>query len=356
MLLSSLRIPALCLLVAACSDTAPPTEGDIPARVVLTAEVKSGPQSVMDTYSAVIVSARETRLASKVAGRIAARHHRPGDAVTAGTVLFSLDTRELTQAVHVANAGVTTAEAELEIAAADLRRWESLIARDAASRQSWEQAVRTHRSAEARLAMMKARLEVANSQREEALIRAPFEGTLGRLTAEVGQVVSIGDTLAEFHSDGARELDVDAPDHLAPPPNGLAFLAGQPPVNVRLVETAAALDPASRTRRLRYRLPPDISVTPGSIARLQLALLPLTNTVTGEALTVRVPVGAVEDRGQGPHVWTIADGKAQPTPVNVVVMEPESAVVMAPLPVGSQVIALGTHVLTPGLAVRARSR
>ena len=356
MFLSSLRIPALCLLLLACSEAKQSDPDEAGGRYVLTAEVKNGPQSVMDTYSAVVRASRDTLLASKVTGRIATRSFRPGEAVKAGTVLFTLDTRELDQAVNVAKAGVTTADAELEIAAADLRRWESLIARDAASRQSWEQAVRTHRSAEARLVMMNARLDMADSRREEAAIRAPFNGIPGRLRAEVGQVISPGEALADFHATGAQELEVDTPDHMTPPPTGLAFLPGQAPLEVTLIEQAAVLDRASRTRRLRYALPPTLSVTPGSIVRLQLSLLPLTLPGIRQPVTVRVPVAAVEDRGEGARVWTLQEGKAQPVPVKVLAMEPESAILAAPLTVGSRVIALGTHLLAEGMAVRELPR
>jgi RND family efflux transporter MFP subunit len=347
-----LALSALCLVMVSCGDTSQETViHDNPRPVRMTA-VKSGPASVMDAYSAVVRASRETVIASKIPGRIEKRVRRSGERIKAGEALFVLDTREWEQAVNVARAGVASAEAELDIAAADLGRWERLIARDAASRQSWEQAVRTQRSAEARLAMMQARLEVADSQRDETVIRAPFSGYLGRILAEEGQVISPGQGLADFHAEGAKELEVDVPDSMSPPATGLAFLSGQAPVEVALRETSAVLDSSSRTQRLRYGLPEAVIVPPGSIARLQLALLPLTLPGTQQAVTLSVPVGAIDDRGGGPQVWTVHDGLAQPVAVQVLMMAPEEAVIAAPLPVGSRIVAVGTHVLSTGMAVR----
>jgi hypothetical protein len=68
---------------------------------------------------------------------------------------------------------------------------------------------------------------------------------------------------------------------------------------------------------------------------------------------LEVPVGAINERGQGPQVWRIVDGRAEPFPVTLVAVDTEYARILAELQPGAEVIALGTHLLEPGMPVRA---
>jgi hypothetical protein len=68
---------------------------------------------------------------------------------------------------------------------------------------------------------------------------------------------------------------------------------------------------------------------------------------------VQVPIGAINERGEGPQIWRIVDGRARPFLVTLVDMDMEHARILAELPPGTEVIALGTHLLEPGMAVRA---
>jgi hypothetical protein len=65
-----------------------------------------------------------------------------------------------------------------------------------------------------------------------------------------------------------------------------------------------------------------------------------------------VPIAALDERGQGPQVWIITDGTAQPVAVKLVSLTAETAVIESDIVTGTKVIALGTHLLKPGMAVR----
>ena len=70
------------------------------------------------------------------------------------------------------------------------------------------------------------------------------------------------------------------------------------------------------------------------------------------ANTLEVPLGALDERGKGPHVWLIKEGKAQPMPVVVTLLSSETARIKAEIPANTSLIVLGTHLLKPGMAVR----
>ncbi len=67
-----------------------------------------------------------------------------------------------------------------------------------------------------------------------------------------------------------------------------------------------------------------------------------------------VPLGAINERGNGPHVWRIQEGKVNPVPVSIISIETETAHVNGPLESGEQIVAVGTHLLQNDMSVRVQ--
>ncbi len=91
----------------------------------------------------------------------------------------------------------------------------------------------------------------------------------------------------------------------------------------------------------------------GSVARVRLDS---ASSTAGKAVAIAVPVGAIDERGSGPRIWRVVDGKATPTPVKLLSIDLETARIAADLPAGARVVAVGTHLLEPGMAVREQAR
>jgi hypothetical protein len=70
----------------------------------------------------------------------------------------------------------------------------------------------------------------------------------------------------------------------------------------------------------------------------------------------RVPLGALDERGQRPRIWLVSEGKVQPFAVEVIDLGEEYARIKGDIKEGAPIVALGTHMLTPGMAVRALAR
>jgi RND family efflux transporter MFP subunit len=165
--------------------------------------------------------------------------------------------------------------------------------------------------------------------------------------AEPGQVVSPGQTVAVLADDGPAEVEVFLPESLGVPERASLELPGRDPIVLELREVAGAADPETRTWAARYRLTePAPTLRLGSVVRIALNRdLPVP--------VLRVPIGAINERGQGAQVWRIIAGQARPLPVEVVGLDGEHAQVIAELQPGDEVIALGTHLLQDGMPVRA---
>jgi RND family efflux transporter MFP subunit len=320
-------------------------------RWVLTAPVESVTRRGAQ-MSGTVQARFETPRAFQVTGRVQQRRVDAGQRVAAGEVLFTLDPRDFEQAVRVAQADVDAAEAELATATAETRRNRDLLEREFISPQVFERVELAEASARERVQAARARLEQNANALDYATLSATEAGTVIEVLAEPGQVVAAGAPVAILALDGPREIAVQLPEAVGEPVSGR--IVGGPGLGrgVRLREVAGAADPVTRTWPARYRIEPageDDEAPPprlGAVVRVELDL------GTGGPPLLQVPIGAINERGEGPQVWRIVEGRARPFQVTLVDVDPESARILADLPPDAEVIAIGTHLLESGMPVR----
>lgn len=289
----------------------------------------------------------ETPVAFQVGGRIAARRVDAGQAVRAGQVLFELDARDLEQASQAARADSAAAEAALATARAELGRVRQLQAQNFLSAQALDRSELAEREASTRLDAARARLAQARNALDYARLNAPTAGVLVEVSGEPGQVVATGQAVATLARAGEREVEVFFPDAARPPASGQLIHADGAPLPLRLREVSGAVDPQSRTWRARYSV-----LTGGDALALGSVVRAVFATPGGNDPALSVPIAALDERGEGPRVWQVVDGRAQPVAVELVALDAERARVRGGLKVGDKIIALGTHLLTPGMTVR----
>lgn len=171
------------------------------------------------------------------------------------------------------------------------------------------------------------------------------------VTGEVGQVVSAGQAIALLAQNGEREVEVNFPDALEPPEKGVADFGEGRMIVIALREASPTVEPIGRTRRARYTLseiPRDLVL--GTVVRVRF------DDATAISNSWLLPVGAIDERGSGAQIWLIDDGKVRPVPVVVLGIDGERARVSGKVSEDDEIIALGTHLLHPGMAVRRRAR
>ena len=349
---------SIALLAAGCQRAEQPRTDGAPA-VVATAAVEPWASAGLG-LSGTVRARVEVPLAFQVGGRIAARRVDAGQTVQAGQVLFELDPSDLEQAVRAAEADLAAAEAALRTAQADLERVRTLAAQGFVSAQATDRAQLAAREATSRRDAAQARLAQVRNGRAYAQLRAPAAGVVTEVTGQPGQVVAAGQPVATLAQAGAREVEVFFPETVTPPATGQARLPDGRTVALALREAAPMVDTLARTRRARYRadgLPGELPL--GSVVTTQFALSGQPATAAEGASPVgtwRVPVGALDERAEGPRIWRVRDGRLEAVPVRVLRVDDRHAVVAAPLQAGERVVALGTHLLQPGMAVQERAR
>lgn len=349
-LLSSL---ALVLACAGCDRASEPTAlapAEPAPRWVLVAPVEAVAGETWSLTGAVR-SQHEPALAFRIAGEILTREVDAGDRVADAQVLFRLDPRDVTQRRLAAEATVASARAEHENAERERLRLADLLTKRLASEQDHDRAVTAARAAEQRLLAAEAELEQARNAIEYATLKAPRAGVITSLEGEVGQVVAPGQVVARLAEDGAREVEVQVPEERRSslPTRALARLLGyNRAVTAELREVAGSADPLTRTWRARYRLP-TLDPEPGLGTT---ATLDFERAVAPDEARRRVPIGAILERGDGPLVWRVADGRVQPEPVELLAIRGEHAEIRTAIAPGTLVVALGAQLLQAGQPVR----
>jgi RND family efflux transporter MFP subunit len=244
-----------------------------------------------------VVGSVQSRQRAEIEPKISARIERlpvaPGSVVKAGDLLAQLDGREIQARLDQANASLEQAES-------DLKRFTTLLQQDTVTQAEFD--------------AVKARQLVAQAVKVEAetmlgytRITAPFDGVITRKLAEVGDLALPGRPLVVLEDPDALRLEADVPEALI----GHVVLGSElqvtvasvaRPITGRVSEVAPAADPQSRTYLVKVDLPPTPGLRLGQFGRVAVP-------VEGNA-ALRVPASAVRVRGQMEIVFVIDDGKA----------------------------------------------
>jgi len=307
-------------------------------------------------YTGVVRARTESNLGFRVAGKIAARMVDPGDRVKAGQPLMRLDDTDFKLSTASARSAVESARVQEIRASADEKRLRKLVEPGAVSRQVYDQARAEADAAQAQLRAARADADRTANQAQYATLTADADGVVMQVPAEPGQVVSAGETVVVLARDGQREAQVDLPEgqrDLADLP-ATARLYAQPDVRfpARLRELSAAADATTRTYRARYTLD-----AAGAQAPLGATVTLTLNEGPQAGPTLRAPLGAMLDRGNGPGVWVV-DPKTNTVAwreVRVGDLDTETFALLSGVAAGERVVALGAHLLNAGQQVRVAS-
>lgn len=236
-------------------------------------------------------------VAAPVGGILAQIACTEGQTVTAGTLLFRLDTRLAEVAVAKAAKAAETAERTYE-------RQKKLLAADGTSQKAVDQA---------ELELATARSELATARTELSLleIKAPLAGTVVRIKVQLGQQVEPNATLAEVIAFDRLAVTAQVPAR-----DAAQLKPGQPidwgaagAAPGRLLIVGKDLDPKNGTVFVVASLPAKADVQPGQFLTIRI--------VTEERRDVlAVPEEAVVTGPEGGPVLMMVEGdKARPKAV-----------------------------------------
>ncbi|EHR00005.1 efflux RND transporter periplasmic adaptor subunit [Bradyrhizobium sp. WSM471] len=300
----------------------------------------------------VIEPRYKTDLGFRVLGRLTSRPVYVGDLVSEGQTIGIIDSTALELAVRAAKGQLAKAEAQFATVRATEERQRTLITTEATTKQTLDNAEQARAGAEATVAHEQANLTKAIEQLGYSQIKADFAGVVTAIGAEVGQVVSPGQSVVTIARPDVREAVVDiGEDFPLPLEVGLPFTVSLqlvPAVQVEgsIREIAPQADPVTRLRRVRIALrnPPD---------NFRLGATVTAKLDKQQGPVLRLPASAVLAKDGANFVWTVdpRDSTASLQKIDVVA-DQSGARVTGGLPPGVRVVTAGIHSLKQGQQVR----
>jgi RND family efflux transporter MFP subunit len=358
---------AVVLLAASCwwyartpaKPAAAPSGGGSGVPVTLVeAERRDVPQRI--SAIGTVQSLHTVVLRPQVTGTITEVLFVEGELVERGALLARIDDRTIKAALAQAEAEKSSGEADLRIAELDLSRYNGLRDRSIVPRQTIEQQAALVEKLKAAIRASDARIEAQRVQLSFTEIRSPVRGRVGIRRIDPGNLVQVGDeqglvTVTQIDpisivftlpqemlprvrkaSNASRQMHVTAFDR-----DGSAPLA-----QGRLTTLDNQIDTATGTLRLRAELDnASGELWPGQFVTLQL------ETGISDNATV-VPARALQQGLDGPFVYRVHDGIAEPVQVVTSYLDDEIAVIATGVVPGDSIVVDGQSRLKPGAKVK----
>jgi RND family efflux transporter MFP subunit len=346
-----LFLVAVAVALSGCRRAEEPAAPEIrPVRTVTIEQRASG-----DSFALVgtVQAQTEVNLSFRIDGRLVERSVSVGDSVRAGQPIAQLDPQNEDSALQSARAQLTAARAQLVEAQSNFERMRDLVAENAVSRASYEQAEALRQSAQSRVESAQSQVTLAENRLSYTRLVSDAAGVVTVVGAEPGEVVGAGRMIVQIAREGSRDavFDVPAPvkDAGLANANITVVLTSDPTISATgtVREVAPRADPVTGTFRVRVRL-----INPPAAMRLG-------TTVTGRmkmtaALAIEVPPSAVFRSDRQSAVWVVdpKTGVVATRNIQIRSSDPNRVEVASGLNPGDIVVTAGIQALRPGQKVR----
>lgn len=344
---------AVLSLLAGCSgDDAEQATEIRPVRVITVADrASSGAVSLTGTVQAQT----EINLSFRIDGRMIERTVDVGDRVEPGQLVARLDPQNEESALQSVRAQLTAARAQLVEAQSNHARMRDLVAEDAVSRATFDQAVAMLETAQAQVESMRSQVTLAENRLSYTRLVADVAGVVTARGPEPGEVVPAGRMVVQVAREGSRDAVFGVPAAI----KDSAKAKSNPEITVTLVS-----DPSVKaTGRIREISPRADPVTGTFAVRVGLVDPPpsmrLGSTVNGRlgfdaTVGIEIPATALV-RSEGKVAVWVVDPQAQTVSLRTIMVQaqdPANVRVTSGLDNGDSVVTAGVHALRPGQKVR----
>jgi len=283
-------------------------------------------------------------VSSEVAGRVEKVLVEVGDRVESGQALVEVDREVFHLRQLQAEASLSAARAELELAERDLERKLDLLSDKTIPQASFDQAKAGHDLAVANVAAAEAAVGLARRDFASSIVRAPAAGAITARTVVGGQWADVGQGMLRIALGAKVKVVARVPSHWVPYLQGLDFSIrpGEPTRRARLYSIDPVVNEASRSFEVVGTAPAD-GLRPGLFANITL-------TSPETRMSLWLPVSAVMT-SDTPRVMLAADGVIELRRVQTDRRDDGMVEVVSGLDEGEEVI-LDVSGLTRGLPVK----
>lgn len=336
--------------LAACGKP-PAREEEI--RPVRTITVNAGATATANIYAGEVRPRYESDLGFRVSGKILSRSANVGDTVKAGQLLARLDASDMALNEASQRAQLNSLDAQLNVARLDYERNKALFDEGVIGAAGLDHFKATYDAAKAQVEASRAQVRAMSNQTGYSELRADHDGVITAISAEAGQVVAAGQSVANLARDGEREVEISVPegriaDYRKEQTATVELWAESGKrIDGMLREIAPEADATTRTYRVRVALGEGSdAVKLGQTARVYFA------GAGGDDAHV-IPLASLYEKDGKPAVWVL-DPKTRQVhlkPVTVSAYREQGVLLTAGVDTQDWIIAAGVHKLREGQPV-----
>ncbi len=345
--------------------------GDEPASSAATAAAADGADGKGAAVVSIIVPGNQTVTREITAtGSLAARREmpvgiageggqvsrvlvEPGQWVGAGQTLATIDASVQTQNAKALAAQVRVAQADANLAQAELDRAHKLVDRGFISQADIDKKTATRDAANARVSVAQAQLGQAQASNRRLAIRAPAAGLVLTRNVEPGQVVSAGsgplftiakggemELLAQLSEDDLAQVTVGVPATVVPVGSNREIIGN-------VWQISPVIDAQNRQGTARISVPYDRGIRPGGFASATIK--------AGASSAPVLPESAVMNDAKGNYVYIVGkDDKVVRRDVTTGSVTPAGLTIASGLKGDERVVAFAGGFLNPGETVKPK--
>jgi multidrug efflux system membrane fusion protein len=296
----------------------------------------------------------------RIDSEIIAVKFEDGQRVKQGDVLFVLDSRSIETEIRRVEAVITGAEAQFEQASRDVARYADLVAKNATTVVTLNNAQTQVNVNRALADSNKATLEGLKVQLSYCTIRAPIAGRISMASAKVGNIARQADTtpLATINQVAPIYVSFTVPQRNLP--DVRAAIAAETASLVAIVPGSGAketgqvtmvenmVDAATGMATIRATMPNDKEVLwPGTLVNTALTLRAEDR--------ITIPATALQLNQAGSFVFVVKDNVVSDRPIKIERTVDGMAVVASGIEEGEVVVTDGQLLLTNGTKVTIRT-
>jgi RND family efflux transporter MFP subunit len=321
---------------------------------VLVVQPKLGQPSQEVILPGQIQAYTDSPIYARTSGYLGKWYFDIGSHVKKGQLLATIESPEVDQQLAQGRADLATAQANASNAKIQSNRYQELLKGNAVSQQDTDNFVTQEASTNTQVKSAQ-----ANVQRLEQLVGfesvyAPFDGIVTARNVDIGTLIDAGAARELFHLAAENVLrvyvNVPQPYSLVCVPGvsaglTLAEFPGRT-FQGKIVRTAKAIDPASRTLLVEVDVPnPKGELFPGAYTQVHFKL-------NNARPTLIIQVSALMFRSEGLRVAVVQNGKARLVPITIGHDDGRVVEIIEGLQASDQVIGNPPDALIDGETVR----
>ena len=346
------------VVTAACQgkDATPASAAQAPPpSTVKIVTLEQKPVEQASEFIATVRSLRSTTVQPEVEGLVTRIFVKSGDHVRAGAPLVQINAAKQQATVRSTEASRAGTEADVQYWRQQVKRLESLVGAGAISRQEFDQAQNSLRTAEARLAALDAQVREGRVELQYYRVDAPQAGVIGDIPIRTGDRVTTSTMITTIDDKGGLEAYLQIPLDRSPDlrlglPVQLLDGEGKVIATNPITFVAPRVDDATQTVQVKSALrevPPAVRVQQFVRARVVWSNTP--------GLTL--PITAVS-RVSGQYFCFVAEPAgsglvARQRPVQVGELVGNDYVVTGGLKPGEKVVVSGIQKIGDGAPIKA---